>query len=359
VTLRGIPVAPGLAVGSPVFHDSRDVDVPFLSLRPEDVRAEQRRLAAAIRRVRRNLEQVEHRIEAEVGRRDARIFSVQALLLEDPSFRRAIRERIASQLVNAEVAVRDAVVAWTARLAGVGADIDRDPVSDLRDVGRRLLRILAGQPGRVAAEQQHDGQRVILVTREILPSDTAHLDRSRLAAIVTAAGGIASHAAILARGLGIPAVTDVDVASLPAAGGPWIVDGTEGRLVLNPEAADLERARRQGQKLQKARAELQAQAGDQVRTRDGVPIDLMLNVENFESVQPEMLVGLQGVGLFRTEFLFMERASFPSEEEQYKDYVGALRLVGGAQVSGRTCSTASCARCCARRRTAACASCCR
>ncbi len=338
--VTGLPVAPGLAVGTPVFHDEADIDIPVIALSAEDVPAEQRRLASAIRMAKKALADVEHSIEREVGRRDARIFSVQGLLLDDPAFRKAIRERIASQLVNAEVAVRDAVASWSARLAGVGTTADRDPVADLRDVGRQLLRILAGRPGPGAASAVDaagaDGSKVVLVTRELLPSDTATLDRRRLAAIVTASGGAASHAAILARGLGIPAVTDVDVSSLPACGGPWIVDGGEGRVILNPQAEDLALAARQSQHYHEVREELAARASGMVRTADGVAIELMLNVENFDSVHPEMLSGLRGVGLFRTEFLFMDRTSFPSEQEQYEDYVAALSQVGDAEITFRT-----------------------
>ena len=335
IIVKGIAVAPGLAVGMPVFHDDGDVDIPVLALSMEDVKGEQRRLATAIRVAKQQLAEVEANIEKEVGRRDARIFSVQSVLLEDPGFRKAIRERIAAQLVNAEVAVRDAVAAWSARLSGVGVDADRDPVADLRDVGRRLLRILAGRPAK-ARREEIEHERIVLVTRELLPSDTAHLDRKRLAAIVTASGGVASHAAILARGLGIPAVTDVEVGSLPAAGGAWIVDGTDGRVVLNPDADDLDQARRQSQHFQEVRHELQQQVADTVTTRCGTPVDLMLNVENFDHLDAGSLRGLRGVGLFRTEFLFMERTSFPSEEEQYTSYVRALEQAGDAEITFRT-----------------------
>ena len=120
IVVTGLPVAPGLAVGTPVFHDETDIDIPVLALSADDVSGEQRRLATAIRMAKKQLADVEQNIEREVGRRDARIFSVQGLLLDDPAFRKAIRERIATRLVNAEVAVRDAVAAWSDRLKGMG-----------------------------------------------------------------------------------------------------------------------------------------------------------------------------------------------------------------------------------------------
>ena len=155
-----------------------------------------------------------------------------------------------------------------------------------------------------------NGQRVILVTRELLPSDTVHLDRRRLAGIVTQAGGIASHAAILARGLGIPAVTDVDVDGLPAYGGDWIVDGSAGMVVLNPTQDDLSNARTRSADYHSFRATLEAQSRGHAHTKDGVAIELLLNVENFEELPAELLEDLRGVGLFRTEFLFMAGSIF-------------------------------------------------
>jgi phosphotransferase system enzyme I (PtsI) len=326
-----------MAVGVAVFHDEGDVDFPVLSITPDQVKAEQRRLATAIREAKQHLAQVEASIGAEVGRRDARIFSVQALLLDDPAFRKDIRARIQEQLVNTEVAVSEAVASWAARLVGVAGQGDRDPGADLRDVGRQLLRLLAGKPrGAAKALAEAGGQRVILVTRELLPSDTAHLDRDRLAAIVTASGGGASHAAILARGLGIPAVTDVDVGSLPARGGRWIVDGSRGEVILDPSPEDVQRATRQNEEFRRIRADLLASSRGLAHTADDVAIELMINVENFTGLSDELVDGLRGVGLFRTEFLFMERTSFPSEEQQYAYYVRALKRLEDREVTFRT-----------------------
>ncbi|HZL99495.1 MAG TPA: phosphoenolpyruvate--protein phosphotransferase [Planctomycetota bacterium] len=335
VVVRGLPMAPGLAVGTPVFHTEHDVDVPVRPIAPDDVPAEQRRLAAALREARRLLEAVEKQIEEEVGASDARIFSVQQLLLEDPSFRKGLRARIKRDLVNAEVAVRDEVAEWGARLAGVGAGSDRDPAADLRDVGRQVLRLLVGQtPARVTAG---DGdEQFVLVTRELLPSDAASVDRLKLAAIVTGAGGLASHAAILARSLGIPAVTDVDVTALPARGGAWIVDGTAGTVTLNPGRKELSEAQRRSRDYLRFRSEQLAEARGLATTADGAAVEVLLNVENFETLPAESLDDMRGIGLYRTEFVFLHRDWFPSEEEQFQHYVGAIRKVRDREITFRT-----------------------
>jgi phosphoenolpyruvate-protein phosphotransferase (PTS system enzyme I) len=334
LVIKGVPMAPGLAVGMAVFHSDHDVDVPVLALTEADVPAEQERLRLAIDDARKQLHELEQRIEVQVGARDARIFSVQGLLLEDEAFRHGLRERIRESLVNAEVAVRDEVAEWQRKLAGVSQGADRDPGADLRDIGRLLLRTLAGLRHDVNLGDGED--RVILVTPELLPSDAARVDHVRLAAIVTGSGGVASHAAILARSLGIPAVTGVDVAALPARGGQWIVDGNVGTVILNPSAADLDAANRRAADYRRFRQELMAQARGFASTADGTPIELLLNIENFQELPAELLADLRGIGLYRTEFLFMGRETFPSEEEQYEHYCGALQLVAGREITFRT-----------------------
>jgi phosphotransferase system enzyme I (PtsI) len=334
LVVTGLPMAPGLAVGSAVFHTDHDVDVPVLSIGEADVEGELRRLQQAIDDARVQLAELEQRIERQVGSADARIFSMQGLLLEDESFRGGLRDRIRESLVNAEVAVRDEVAEWEHRLAGVSQGSDRDPGADLRDIGRLLLRVLAGR--RSDLNLGDGDEKLILVTRELLPQDAAHLQTGRLAAIVTGSGGVASHAAILARSLGIPAVTGVDVASLPARGGPWIVDGNAGTVIVNPTPADLAAAGRRSADYVRQRQELMARSSGFATTKDGVAIELLLNVENFQELPAELLADLRGIGLFRTEFLFMNRQFFPSEEEQYEQYAGALAKVGDREVTFRT-----------------------
>lgn len=336
IVQEGIGVAPGLAVGTAVFHDSAQFDIPLLAIDEEHVDDEYARLEHAIRTAREALHAVELSIEKEVGRADARIFSVQGLLLDDPSFAEGIRRRIREDLVNAECAVRDEVTEWERRFSQVPSGPDRDPGADLRDVGHQLQRVLSGRGnGPIAAADNVDGP-IILVTHELLPSDAARIDRTRLAGLVSATGGVASHAAILARGLGIPAVTGVDVTALPARGGRWIVDGSAGRVIVNPTPQDLLRAAQQAEDYTAFRDALIEDTRGTTRTADGVLIELLLNVESFRELPERLLEGTAGIGLYRTEFLFMNRTSFPSEDEQLEEYVSVLKTVGDREVTFRT-----------------------
>jgi len=337
VVVEGMPVSPGLAVGHAVFHDAADVDVPVLALEEEDVKAEQHRLATALRRAKKQLAEVQATFEKEVGKHDAGIFGMQALLLEDPSFRKGLRTRIAEDLVNAEVAVHDEILEWVQRLAGVHTGGDRDPAADLRDVGLRLLRILSGRPSPSAPVAKGGVEdRYILVTEELLPSDTASLDRTHLAGIVTSSGGAASHAAILARGLGIPAVTGVDVSRLPARGGRWVVDGNAGHVIVDPSDEDVDAAEERGRSFTRLLQELEEETQGVTRTKDGAPVELLLNVENWEELPRRVLSDLGGIGLYRTEFLYLARPYFPSEQEQLDHYKGALDRMDGGTITFRT-----------------------
>lgn len=337
--VKGEAVSPGLAVGTALFHEATDVDVPVLSISEEDVQGERDRLVGAMDRAQQELSDVRNAMERRVGKRDAEIFAVHGMLIDDPSFREGISQRIGEDLVNAEVAVRDEVARWVERFEGLAhTEEDRDPVADLRDVGRRLLRLLAGKPSPVAEilAQEEGGQRYILICGELLPSDTTHLDRSQLAAIVTRSGGTASHVAILARGLGIPAITGIAVESLPARGGRWVVDGNEGHVVVDPSEEDIASAELRSKDFERLREDLVVATRGPAETADGHSIELMLNVENWEELSEGAFEDLSGIGLYRTEFLFMNRTTFPSEQEQYEHYREALQRVGDRPITFRT-----------------------
>lgn len=334
IVVRGVAVAPGVAWGQAVFHES-DVDIPILAISEDDVGEELKRLSAALRTTKRHLAALEKNLAQEVGERDARIFAVQGLLLDDPEFRKSMRNRVRRDLVNAEVAVRDEVDEWSRRLRGLSAESERDPGADLRDVGRQVLRVLAGKPRQVPVEG--DGiERLIMVAEEFLPSDAANIDRAQLAAIVTVSGGVASHAAILARSLGIPSVTFVEATGLPHHGRRWIVDGNSGQVIVNPTDVEIAEAEARSRDYREFRAALEAETRDFARTKDDVAVELMLNIDVADDLTPESLESLNGVGLYRTEFLYMNRPFFPSEAEQYRHYCDVLRKVGDREVTFRT-----------------------
>lgn len=319
---RGVPISHGIGIG-PVFVavESFPLDAPAYRLRPEDVPAELKRLRQALRLAREDVARVREEAERRIGKRDAGIFVVHLQVLDDPSLQRDLEEAVRSDAVNAEAAVANVIGRYADVFERLQDPLARDRAADLRDVGRRILGHLrrAARPGPPPSQPD---EAFVLVTRELLPSDTVGLDRRRLAGIVTETGGPGSHAAILARALGIPAVSGIrDLASLLSRSGKLaVVDGREGLVVVDPAPETLDRYRRAAAALERVREAIEATPELPAVTRDGTPVEIHLNIENAQEVRLGDLDDLAGIGLFRTEFVYMERNSFPSEDEQYEIY---------------------------------------
>ncbi len=328
--VKGLGISPGVAFG-PVYYFKNDVgEVPRRALELDAVDGEVARLREAFREA---AQEFRRQRDAHVGslpEHERRIFDAHLALYEDELLRGSIEERIRKQAQNAEAALKDEID----HLAALFATMDRlyaERAADVRDVGNRVLRVLVSRQ----QEALVSSQPVILCARELLPSDTLTLDRGRLLGIVTEVGGEASHVAILARASGIPAVSGVKkLESLLSPGGSLGIDGRRGRLWLEPQArlrGALERSRQHFVDSRRRLVERAVTA--QSRDRD---LTLLLNVENFESLDPAVLHSADGVGLYRTEFLFMGRSTFPSEEEQLAFYKDVLAHVGGREVTFRT-----------------------
>ncbi len=334
--LKGIPISTGIGMG-PVFPmpEAFPFDAPAYQVPPSAVPEELLRLGRAIAAAREELARIRQQAVAKVGEEDARIFLVHLQVLEDPALQQQVEKEIREVRVNAEAAVSTVIQRYSVAFSRLEDPLARDRAIDLKDVGRRILHNLKRQE---APESEAPSVRYILVTRELYPSDAAHLDSNRLAGIVTETGGKASHAAILARALGIPAVSGVrETRDLIARGGTMaIVDGREGSVVLNPAAQTIERYRSRAALFDRMRVALASGPALPAITRDGTKVDILVNVENPGDVIPEDLGGIAGIGLYRTEFIYMGRDTFPSEDEQFEVYQMVLRRAGDREVVFRT-----------------------
>lgn len=333
---RGIPVSSGVGIG-PLFSCNEGVhlDAPAYRVGAHQVADEVARVARAIDVVKADLDEIRRRVEPVVGENDARMLLVPLQLLEDPTLQGQIASGVEKDLINAEAAVSLVVQRWGRAFENLQDPLARDRASDLRDVGRRLVAALRGADG---ATMDGPDEPYVLVTRELYPSDAAKLDRTRLAGIITEVGGRASHTAILARALGIPAVTGIrDVkALLDASGRVAVVDGSEGEVVLDPTVETVDRMQQHAGRLERVRLALEAEPAFPAVTTDGVEVDILLNVENAAEILPDDLGGLAGVGLYRTEFVYMDRPMFPSEDEQYEVYRAVCERAGDLEVVFRT-----------------------
>jgi len=331
-TLHGIAASRGIAIG-PAFHFRRAV-LCFERHTVEDPAAEWARFQAALETAREQLASVYARAEAEFGAKQAAIFQAHALMLEDPELLDLVQMAIEGRGINAESVLSDAAEIYAHMLESLDDEYLRARAADVRDVATRVLRILLG-----VAESPTAGLTVpsIILARDLTPSDTVMLDKSLVLGFCTAEGGATSHTAILARGLGLPAVvgTGPDVLEIPD-GATLVLDGSEGTLLVDPDKEIVAgyRARQTATTMVLAQARQRAQ--EPAVTHDGHRVEVVANIGNVEGAQAALEAGAEGVGLLRTEFLYLERDHLPDEEEQYQAYRAIVDVFGERPVILRT-----------------------
>ncbi len=333
--LKGIPASPGIVVG-PVHLLRWEVpEVEAMGIDPADVDAEVERLRIAFARTTERLRTVRDRALKAAGAAEAAIFEVQISIVEDPDFGGRV-EDVIRQNFSAERAFDVVMLEQRDHFARSPHAMLRERVSDLIDVHIRVLTVLMGL-------EDHDpvdlpkGANAVLVTHDLTPSLTVQLDRECIAAIATDAGTRASHVAILARSLGLPAVVGLlDATERLRSGEQVILDGTAGVLITKPTKAELAEAITR-QKQEKVEGEALAQIAVQdAVSRDGQRVEILANVDLPDEAESAAQSGAQGVGLMRTEFLVVGRTTMPDEDEQYAAYANVVRAFAGKPVVIRT-----------------------
>ena len=319
--LHGIPASGGVSIGQ-VFQLRHDDTVP--DERASDPNHERRALEAAISAAHVQLEALQTRLASEADADKAAIFGAHQELLEDPELLDLAASGIRGG-ATAAYAWRQAYITQAERLHALKSELLAGRATDLRDVGRRVLHLLIGHEGA-----PHDlPAESIIVAEDLAPSDAASLDRSRVRGFCTTMGSATSHVAILARGLGIPAVAGMDPRVLEIAAGTRVVlDGDAGTLKPAPTASEeAEVARRQDANERRRTEELKAAAAP-ATTKDGHRVEVVGNVGGMEEASRIRELGGEGVGLMRTEFLFMERRTAPDEDEQTRAYEEIASALG-------------------------------
>jgi phosphotransferase system enzyme I (PtsI) len=331
----GMPASPGIVIG-PVHRLLWEVpDVPHVIVPDEAVPAEIERLHAAIDRAKERLAQVKARAEHHAGPEEAAIFDVQISILSDVELIERVEDLIRQNL-GAEKAFDLVMIEWRQHFARHSQPMIRERVGDLMDVHIRVLSILLGLPDHDPVDVPK-GSNAIVVTHDLTPSLTVQLDREAIAGIATDAGTRTSHVAILARSLGLPAVVGLrDATARLHAGDQVILDGSSGMLIPNPTPAQIEAYANRAVREAADEAELQHLIGAEPVTIDGVRIVLRANVDLPEDAEYAARSGAEGVGLMRTEFLVVGRASMPDEDEQYRAYTKVVSAFDNHPVVIRT-----------------------
>jgi phosphotransferase system enzyme I (PtsI) len=331
---KGIPVSPGVVIGRALVVDDARERVAFQTVPASAVPREIERLHLAMEAAKADLEVDRGQAERNLGPEPAKIFAFHLGLLQDRTLIEPIQKRIEQERTTAAYAVAEAFRSLAERFRAMDSEVFHQKASDVLDLDRRVLgKLLGGTRDRLAAV---DGQ-VVVVAHDLTPAQVASLDTAKVMGFATDAGGRTSHTAIFAAALGIPVVVGCsDLSGQVSDGDEVIIDGTAGVVVRRPDPETLEQYRRDIVRRAGIKAGLRELARLEPVTRDGTRIGLLANIEFAHEVESALEQGADGVGLFRTEFLYLTSPSEPTEEEHYLAYSFLVRRLEGRPLVIRT-----------------------
>ncbi len=333
--LTAVGASPGIAIGVAHVLGSR-VDVHERRISAEAVESEVARFEEALRQTDAQLARIQQQVaEREADEQHYRILEAHRLMLSDVHLVEVARKAIREDLVAAEWAVRKSLDQIQAVFERIEDPYFRDRRSDFAVVGESLLRNLIGKDDSANPEESPKG--AVAIAHELSPNDAAQLGRAEVAGLCTEGGGRTSHTAIIARALGLPYVVGVEgLGHKVWSGMTVIVDGSRGEVILDPDDEALGRYRARADVHRQRALRLEAMRDEPCMTKDGATVHLAANIEMLEEIPIAVDLGAASVGLFRTEFLYLERPDLPSEDEQHAHAVAALKSVQGRPVTFRT-----------------------
>jgi len=329
--IRGIAASPGIAIG-PIFV-YRPAELVINHLRAENASVEWDRYRDAAQKALLEMVEIRQRVASELGEADAAIFDAHQMILRDPDLEEELRAEIFSG-ASAEAAIEVVFARQVKYFEGLDDPVFRERAADFSDVGRRVLCLLTGVRDESLAALDTPA---IVVAQDLMPSDTAQMNKAMVRGFCTAGGGPLSHTAILARNLGLPAVVGAGKDVLDLSSEEWlIVDGGEGVVIVGADEKQCVDYQQQADRQAEARAAALAHAHEPASTQDGRQIEVVANIGLPGEELDALEAGAEGIGLLRTEFLFVERRTAPSEEEQYQAYSPIFEAMGNRPVIART-----------------------
>lgn len=333
--MNGVPVSPGIVIGKAfLFHEDEEISIPNYYIREADVPSEWTRFQVAIGKARTDITELRDRAKSEMGETHSAIFDSHLLMLEDPELMEGLESTLKSSLRNIEWVVFQREQELIDQLSKVQDPYIQDRVSDIRDVIKRILGHLMFRKRFSLADLDSE---VVLVAHSLLPSDIIAMNKRMVKALVLDGGGKTSHAAILARAFEIPAIVGVGSATRNVRNGMTIVlDGRKGHVVIDPDEATRLRYEQVRSRDDERLQSLLQSGALPVKTRDGRSVLVKANIEIPEEADGAFRHGADGVGLFRSEFLFLQPGRIPSEDEQYRVYRAVIKAMAGRPVTIRT-----------------------
>jgi len=316
--LRGIAAASGISIGPAYKVGKEELVIPRVAIQQEDIPVQIQLFEEALIKTRREIIELQKRIGSEMGQEEAQIFDAHLLVLEDRMLIEEVISRLKKEQVNVAYIFSEVLKKYIDVFSKIEDEYLKERTADINDVGRRILRHLLGKERKVLADLK---ERVIIVAHDLSPSDTAAMHKRNVAAFVTDIGGKTSHTAIMAKSLEIPAVVGVEEVTVKIKTDDiLIVDGNLGVVIIDPDEETLSIYRREGERLKGIAERFLAVKDLPAVTADGQTVEINANIEFPEEVPSVKLHGAQGIGLYRTEFFYMNRKDLPTEEEHYQAY---------------------------------------
>ena len=331
---KGIGVSPGVVISTAVVLDAEDLVIPKRQIEPAQAQAEIERLGKAVAKAVVDLTKLRDNVTAQHGKEIGGIFNFHLGLLSDPSLQNQIITEIKTNHSTAEYAVSVVMRHYANKFLAMTNTYLSERVKDIHDIEKSILRNLIGQKHQDLA---HLTQDVVVIAHDLLPSQTAALDRTHVKGFATDVGGRTSHTAIVARAMGIPAVVGLgNITSEVSGGDTVIIDGSRGVIIVNPDEEQRVEHLEAERKLVRLEKDLQSLALLPAETKDGHTLSLQANIEFPEDIDDALRHGAEGIGLYRTEFLYLASETEPTEEDHYRAYADAMRRLNGRPMVIRT-----------------------
>ena len=329
---KGIAGSEGIGIGTVVLIEEHEINIE--TKRVEETGAEIERLQNAIEKFVADTNVMAEKMDITVGKKDADILRGHIQMLQDPMIEEQISALIISEKITAEMAVEQVLEQTAEMFSQIPDELLQQRATDFRDIKTRMLKILLGIED-VDISQVPAG--TVIVARDLTPSMTAGINPENIEGILTEVGGRTSHSAILARAMEVPAVLSIEnICSIAKNGDKVVLDGTSGEAILNPDDETVEKFKKMYSDYQNEKALLKEYAGKPSQTKDGVKVELVCNIVKPADANKAVECDGEGIGLFRTEFLFMDRDSMPTEEEQFEAYKEVAEKMKGKPVIIRT-----------------------
>ena len=316
--LKGIAASPGIEIGKAHVVKHEQVVINTSPIKKEDIGKEIKKLEDALTTTKLQLEKIKEKAQKELGSEKAKIFDAQLMVLEDPVFINEIKSKIESELITADNAVSQVVNSYIAEFGSAKDEYLKERAADIKDIGERLIKNILG----ISVDAFSLEQEAIIIAKDLTPSDTAQMDKEKVKAFATDMGGRTSHTAIMARSLEIPAVVGLkDATQKIKTGDTVIIDGNEGAVYVNPDEETAKKYEKLKQDYLNKVKELKQLKDLPAETSDNAKrVEISANIGTPKDVKGALENGAEGVGLYRTEFLYMDRQSLPTEEEQFDAY---------------------------------------